>query len=188
MNLHWNYYLALDNDMARVSRFIEFCPANLNVFSLELAHLLFAASSEVDVIAKSLCDVLGIHLPSNNINEYRNALMPVIPDLSDEEITVPRFGLSFKPWEDWSRGVNPSWWRSYNNVKHERNNYFHEATLENALNSLAGLLIITLYYFKESRNIAEPGITFKDVTLNLGLNQTLLCCDEDYFCAVLVDG
>ncbi len=83
MNLHWNYYIALDSDMARVSRFIEFCPANLNVYSLELAHLLFAASSEVDVIAKSLCDVLTISLPRNNIDEYRNALMGELPDLSN---------------------------------------------------------------------------------------------------------
>lgn len=53
--LHWNYFLALEQDMDVVARYIEFTHANLNVYSIELAHLLFAASSEVDVIAKLLC-------------------------------------------------------------------------------------------------------------------------------------
>jgi hypothetical protein len=114
--------------------------------------------------------------------------MPLIHDLCNEVITVPRYGLTFQPWADWANRVNPKWWKSYNDVKHERNKHFKDATLENALNSLAGLLIITLYYFKELEKIIEPNITFKDVTLNLGLNHTLLYCNEDYVAAVLVDG
>jgi hypothetical protein len=53
--LHWNSFLALERDMEVVSRYIEFANANLGVFSIELAHLLFAAASEVDVVAKLLC-------------------------------------------------------------------------------------------------------------------------------------
>ena len=52
--LHWNYFLALDRDLEVVSRYVEFTKPNFNVYSIELAHLLFAAASEVDVIAKLL--------------------------------------------------------------------------------------------------------------------------------------
>jgi hypothetical protein len=52
--LHWNYFIALEEDMQALSRYIEFCDDNLDVYSIELAHLLFAAASEVDVLAKSV--------------------------------------------------------------------------------------------------------------------------------------
>ena len=50
VKLHWNYFLALENDLAKTSRYIEFHEDNLQVFSIELAYLLFAAAPEVDVI------------------------------------------------------------------------------------------------------------------------------------------
>jgi hypothetical protein len=53
--LHWNYFIALERDLEVISRYVEFCPQNFEVYSIEFAHLLFAAASEVDVIAKLLC-------------------------------------------------------------------------------------------------------------------------------------
>ena len=47
--VHWNYYIALEQDLSKVSRFIEFSEDNFETYSIELAHLLLAASSEVDV-------------------------------------------------------------------------------------------------------------------------------------------
>ena len=31
---HWNYFLALEQDLEATSRYIEFCDANLKVFSI----------------------------------------------------------------------------------------------------------------------------------------------------------
>lgn len=151
--IHWNYFLALERDLEAVSRYIEFCEPNFSVFSIELAHLLFAASSEVDVVAKLLCQLVAPNLPHGNIYQYRAALLPAIHDLPDTEVFVPRYGLSFRPWLNWTEGRNPNWWQSYNNVKHERDAYFHEATLKNALNAVGALLIITAHYY--SRMLSE---------------------------------
>ena len=41
--LHWNYFVALEHDLEAASRYVEFCERNFDVFSIELAHLLFAA-------------------------------------------------------------------------------------------------------------------------------------------------
>lgn len=151
---HWNYFLALERDLEALSRYIEFCDQNFSVFSIELAHLLFAASSEVDVVAKLLCQLVAPNSPRGNIDHYKAALLPKIPDLPTTEVFVPRYGLSFRPWSNWTEGQNPNWWRSYNNVKHERDAYFHEATLKNALNALGALLIMTCHYY--SRALADP--------------------------------
>jgi hypothetical protein len=72
--LHWNYLLALDRDMEAVSRYIEFTTANENVYSIELAHLLFAAASEVDVVAKLVCEQVDPTARRANIDDYRSIL------------------------------------------------------------------------------------------------------------------
>ena len=155
--IHWNYFIAIERDLEAVSRYIEFCEQNFPVFSIELAHLLFAASSEEDVVAKLLCQLVAPNSRCGNIDQYKAVLLPAIPDLPIIEVCVPRYGLSFRPWSNWSEEQNPNWWRSYNNVKHERDAYFHEATLKNALNAIGALLIVTAHYY--SRTLASPSDT-----------------------------
>ncbi len=180
--LHWNYFLALENDMEVVSRYVEFSPDNFQTYSIELAHLLFAASSEVDVIAKSLCELLNPTARRRNINEYRSIIMAGIPNLSSERVLVQRYGLTLIPWDNWQGRTNPLWWRSYNNVKHERNQYFPEATLKNALNALAGLLVVTFYYYKHSlASKTDQMINNKDVTRELEPQSKLLRLSDEFY-------
>jgi hypothetical protein len=145
--LHWNYYLALERDIDAVSRYVEFCEPNFSVFSIELAHLLFAAASEVDVVAKLLCELIDPTAKRSNINEYRAVLLPAIPGLPTTEVNISRYGLRFLPWKNWTEDKNPDWWRSYNDVKHERNIHFNQATLKNALNALGALHILTFHLY-----------------------------------------
>ena len=53
--IHWSYFLALEEDIQRLSRFVEFNSNNFATFSLEMSHILLASSSEVDVVLKMLC-------------------------------------------------------------------------------------------------------------------------------------
>jgi len=173
-NVHWNYFIALEDDLASVSRYIEFCTANMNVFSIELAHLLFAAASEVDVLAKRICDIVEPSKKRRNIDDYRSVLVNSsnIPIRFDKlfaiQLTMPRYGLAFTPWENWAQDKNPDWWRNYNNVKHARDEYFHQATLHNAINSVGALMIMNLYYH---RFIWSPDLkrnsSPSDITQNL---------------------
>ena len=168
--LHWNYFLALEKDLEAVSRYIEFCPDNLNTYSIELAHLLLSAASEVDTLAKCVCSIIEPNKRPDNINEYRKIIKsaeetepdramrvkrgeprPVVPEsrkhrLSSFSVFIPRHGLVFAPWKNWAADKNPDWWTLYNKVKHERNLHFNKATLHNAINALAGLLAMNYMY------------------------------------------
>ena len=157
---HWNYFLALERDLEGVSRYIEFCKDNLNTYSIELAHLLLSSASEIDTIAKSVCSILDPKAKPKNIDQYRKIIrtaeenqpgLPVHPKsavfyddlkhrMSDLKVLLPRYNMVLMPWKSWAEDKNPDWWQSYNKVKHERNNHFNEATLRNALYSVAGLL------------------------------------------------
>jgi hypothetical protein len=145
-NFHWNYFLALESDLAKVSRYVEFCESNFDTFSVELAHLLLAAASEVDVLAKCVCEKLAPERNHTNIHEYQVTLVQKIPGICETQIRVPRYGLEFKPLDNWATPQNPpDWWSSYNKVKHVRNRHFNQATLKNALSALGALLILNYH-------------------------------------------
>lgn len=187
--IHWNYFIALEKDLETVSRYVEFSKQNLDVYSIELAHLLFAAASEVEVIAKLLCRRFNPTARCKSINDYRPILLAELPDLPTTEILINRYGLSFKPWDNWSNSSNnnPLWWHSYNEVKHQRDTHFNKATLKNVLNALGALLVITYYYY--SYELAPAGVerlSPKDTMRELKPESTLLTLPKDYYYVNLI--
>ena len=187
--LHWNYFLALEKDLETLSRYVEFSENNFNVYSIELAHLLFAAASEVDVMAKCICEILSPTAPRDNINDYRSIILDSahLPSIPAMQVFIPRYGMKLTPWENWAVGNNPDWWRSYNNVKHERNQHFDEATLKNALNALGGLLILNFHFYRfvlagSVENLLQP----KDTTRGLKPDSTLLRLPDHYYDSYLM--
>lgn len=72
--LHWNYFLALESDVERLARFVEFTSNNFGTYSIEMAHLFLAAASEVDVVAKQLCSIMDAATNVANIEQYRRVL------------------------------------------------------------------------------------------------------------------
>jgi len=185
--VHWNYFLALERDLELSSRYVEFSPANMAAYSIEFAHVLLAASSEVDVLAKLLCERLAPTAPRGNIDQYRAVLAGELPGLVTEAVFAPRYSLEIVPWDTWANSVNPPWWRSYNNVKHERDSCFSEATLENALTSMAALLTLVVQYY--SLTLAPPGeqrLDIKLTTASLQPQSSLLrLANESYVHAIM---
>ncbi len=186
-HLHWNYFVALERDLEVVSRYVEFTPDNFATYSIEFAHLLFAAASEVDVVAKLLCHKIQPTATPENINEYRTILSTTIPSIATEKVFISRYGLTLMPWDEWTETNNPIWWRSYNKVKHERDAHFKEATLKNALSALGGLLIFVFHYY--SYSLAPAGtvrLLPKDTTQALQPSSILLRLDETYYYGHLI--
>lgn len=158
---HLGYFLCIEDDLLELSRWIEFCTANNNVYSLELARLLMTVAAESDVVAKALCKRIKPNSRASGINSYQSELVVAYPMLPQATVEMPRFGLSFTPWENWSVQCNsPDWWRGYNHVKHDRAQRFTEASLKNVLNATAALLllIVMLYSADHTYLIPSPKI------------------------------
>lgn len=161
--LHWNYFLALESDVERLARFVEFTTDNFGAYSIEMAHLFLAAASEVDVVAKQLCSAIGEEYKASNIEQYRSVLRDRFPDLERSSVFLPRYGLELKPWDNWRKDETPDWWRAHNSVKHQRGEHFSQANLKNVLNAMAGLFLLILFYYRESsgrEKIDQPPILF----------------------------
>ena len=160
---HWNYFLSIEEDIADVSRWVEFDKANFSCFSIQLARLLMVASAECDVIAKRLCDDIDKEAKAQSINRYREVIVERHPNLPESKVEIPRFGLELTPWLNWKKeNYPPLWWSANNKVKHHRNTHFNQATLENALNSSAGLfMLLAIYYGRRERSVTPAPTLFE---------------------------
>jgi hypothetical protein len=141
----WEYFLAMEADLERCSRFVEFSTKNYSTYSIEFARLLLSAGSEIDVLAKVVCDLIAPGNTADRIDHYRGYVTGDNPKFAGVEVIIPRFQLSFHPWQEWASGRNPPWWRAYNGVKHERNVNFEQANLENVLSAFAGYYQMLLF-------------------------------------------
>jgi len=154
---HWNYFLCIEKDIERLSRYIEFSEANEKVYSIELARLLMTASAEADVIVKALCRAINPNSSATSINAYQIELLAAFPMLPSAEVSLPRYGLTFHPWTNWKDDKNPpAWWTGNNKVKHHRSEKFTEANLKNVLNSVAALLALLLLFYDSKQHTIYP--------------------------------
>lgn len=133
---HWNYFLTLEHDLGECSSYVEFSEKNKFSYSIKFAQLLFASSSEVDVIAKEICKLINPNKDTDGINNYHPIILGRYPKFKKEIVYIERYGLSFKPWISWGVNKSPLWWQSYNKVKHQRSEYFIQANLFNVLRRL----------------------------------------------------
>jgi hypothetical protein len=162
---HWDYYLTVMDDLREAARFVEFTSSNFGTHSLEFVRIILAVGSEVDVVAKVLCEQIKPKETARNIDDYRRIITEKHPSLTSVEITAPKYGVTFTPWCGWEGGQNPKWWTSYNNVKHHRNTYYADASLENVLLGAAGLCALLGYLYAEffaSNYIQRPLLFFDD--------------------------
>jgi hypothetical protein len=153
---HWNYLLAIERDLAEVSRYVEFDLRNFKCFSIELAKILLSTGAETDVVCKQICRVIDPNSAADDIHKYRDQIKLAYPKIPQFTVTLPRFGLTLHPWDEWnkSNGI-PFWWTGYNKVKHNRDSHYDRANLQNVLNAVAGLLAVVLYLYREQAELAE---------------------------------
>ena len=157
MEPYWQYFLTIEEELVKFSRYIEFHEDNYKTYSIELARIQLSVGSEIDVVAKLLCQNLGCQV-ARNICDYKTTLLATYGNLPDFVVEIPRYGLKFTPWKDWRQDNSPNWWKSYNNVKHKRSSHYQEANLENVLQAMAGLIAINLYYLKNKGSTSSSGI------------------------------
>ena len=143
---HWQFFESVDDELHSLSRTIEFERENFSTFSVYLSRLYLSVASEIDVIAKLLCARIAPTEEPKRISEYRPLITGKFPNFANLRIEMPSHELDFQPWLSWSLGTNPLWWKTYNDVKHERSKYYRDANLGNVLESTAGLLVLLVYF------------------------------------------
>lgn len=145
---HWEYFLSIEADLTRCTRYVEFAPDNFKTYSVEFARIIVASAAEFDGVAKELCKIIDPIKTPQRINEYNPIIAGKYAKFIDYKIHIPRFKIEVQPWKNWTATVSPDWWsKSYNKIKHDRDQNFRDANLENAINATAGLLAGIVYLY-----------------------------------------
>ncbi|MBI5674880.1 MAG: hypothetical protein HZC48_03475 [Nitrospirae bacterium] len=144
---YWEFFLSLEDDLERCTKYVEFCPDNYSTYLNEFAKIIMSASAEFENVAKDLCQLITPGSNPRSIKEIHPILYGAYPKFGTVEVGIPRYKLLFKPWEDWTSSNRPHWWsKGYNKIKHARTLFFKNANLHYALLSMAGLFTCILYY------------------------------------------
>lgn len=162
----WNYFRVLESDMLAIERFVEFDlgdnslydehtvsdVGNSNCFSNEFVKQYLAICSEVDVILKAICREINSQSTAGNMPEYTTEILQqtMWSELPRQIVEVKSSGIVLNPFFNWSfcPYCAPKWFKMYNYVKHNRQNYYKHANLKNTLNALAGLYLLEIYFVK----------------------------------------
>lgn len=159
VQLHWDYFLLLEKDLAMIAETLEISEKNHNAYGPRITQLILACGSELDVALKSFVDVLA---PSDQLEKVKkwnmNAYRRFISDCAREQFRTARVkflrsNVVTAPWREissLSENETFSWWRTYNKVKHERVAYYEDANLGVSLNLISALMIVDCYLAEAS--------------------------------------
>jgi len=139
---HWNYFLALEEDLESLSRYIELREDNFATYSIETAKILMAASQEVDVLFKAICR--HHEAKADRIEDYHDLMKKRHPAIFDAEVELIHHGLVSAPYKGWTKTSSPKWWLANNKVKHARDTNFDSASLKNVIDAVSALLLANI--------------------------------------------
>lgn len=167
-------FLELERRLQTFVSVVTFKSDHLKVHSPFLAGLLLDAGSLSESIFKSAMDNPRYNGVPNiaAIRAKRYATTTAYYNISDSRTVfrsdqlyhkrawyLPRSDRSL-PWAAWmkSTAVHPKWWKSYNNVKHDRFGHMKQAKLGTVMHALGGtfLALIQTLDFREA--LVERGI------------------------------
>lgn len=135
----------LKRDLQHIFEFIEPCTDNYSTYSQRTFELLLRACTEIETNCKQILRV-NSH-PVNNSNILRFADLDGPMKLSEYIVCCPAIDFpDFSPFRSFvhtdRNQRSPSWYRAYNEAKHDRANSFSSAHLKNVIESIGAVYVI----------------------------------------------
>lgn len=165
-----SYYI-IQNDIKKVFEYIEPCQSNFKTHSHRLYEIFLRTCTEVENNLKILCTEKK--LSCKNMPDYYK--LESITNISKYKLKIEltKTPLELKPFLAWKKSYTLEWYKSYNNIKHDREGHFKEANLENTLNALAGLVALLhiqfgseIYSLYSGTSMCMVDGTNKETTIN----------------------
>ncbi|MDO4801114.1 MAG: hypothetical protein Q4A15_03010 [Prevotellaceae bacterium] len=179
-------------DLYEVFNYVEPDNANFPVYSQRLYELLLRTSTEFEANCKGILDANGYARPGGgNLNIQDYFKIEAATKLSGYVVTFVRWpNNQYKPFASWNaRAFAPlPWYQGYNNVKHNRYVNFQDASLENVMNAIAGLLcILHAQIGEEMDNACFEGIATQQNSQDKVVNSTFTICAPAFSDAEMYD-
>ncbi len=154
---YWRYYRMLEDKFRETIDYVEISSTNFSTYSNEFAMLLQSIGSELDNVFKVYCGFNSTE--RKNITDYANFILNEYPAIVKDEIRIADTDVIVVPFQGWTAiaaAQSLSWWQAFNDIKHNRYGYFHEANQGNVLNTLAALYILEMKMFTKATKENDP--------------------------------
>ncbi|WP_462351947.1 hypothetical protein [Capnocytophaga leadbetteri] len=159
MNIFWNIYKNIEQELIEISNIIHIDDNQLSVYSPKITELLIRTVVEVEAISKELYFKNGGDKENDNQLFFDTDCINFLEKkwlLSKKKVIVSAPNFYFNNEDNRvltplrkanNRGSSSSkWLRAYQAVKHNRNNSLPKGNLENLIEALAGLYVLNVYY------------------------------------------
>jgi len=144
--------------MADVFRYVEPSTTNEKAYGHQIRQLLILACTEVEAQCKAVLRVNGY--PKRKRRKSDREPTDEAWNISDFAKLEPLMRLSewsldlaahewfvFNPFDEWRYGSQLSWYSAYNQVKHDREMKFQQATLENLIEAMGAVFVLIMAQF-----------------------------------------
>ncbi len=143
-------YLIIQKDLEDIFEYIEPSQESLSSYSYRIYELLMRTCIEIEANFKAILSenifspqLNSFNKPILNMNIYKK--INITHRLSSYEVILPIWNGTrrvIKPFESWKSGISPGWYSAYNASKHDRQDEFKKANMENMIDAIAGLLVL----------------------------------------------
>lgn len=166
MNLFWNIYKNLENELIDLSNSIFFCDKQESVYSLRISDLLIRVSVEIEAISKELYKLAGGNMtPVDEDGKSRELyfdgdciqFLDIKWKITKKIVNVvsPNFffekneNIVLRPLKDCNKPSKGRWKKAYQAVKHDRVGSIAHGNIANLIRAMAALYVLNVYYRNE---------------------------------------
>lgn len=152
-----NQFFAIEEILLESFLYVMPIERNSSTCSVKFATVIRESCNLIEILFRSIYSKFFIIPDNSRLNIYNFLSLDNFLDFSNIELKSPTLecyhenvnGIyPFQSINNWTRDKVlkpdniPSWWKSYNNIKHDVESIRTDATLENAIYSLSALFII----------------------------------------------
>ncbi len=155
--LHWNYFCSLAIRLEETKNYVHhgivdndgFKLIHADVCSDAFKQIIILAASEFENVARIICKSFG--KTTRSIEGISRLILGEFPRIVETEVITlfwqgkPLYGWRIVEDDKKKKVHGIEWWNAYNSLKHNKENSYKQATLNNAVFSLAALYILDLY-------------------------------------------
>jgi hypothetical protein len=144
----YDRYNALSDQYRSSRRYVSLHTENRCAFSDEFASIMLNAGA---VFGSAMLELLKVadRLPEDDpkIGHYSKFLLDEIPDLQSYSVRVRSYFHQRRllPFQDMTETTSPKWWSAHNKLKHDNQPNYRLGNLENCLNSLAAVVLLSCF-------------------------------------------
>ncbi len=152
----------LEQDLDELFNYVEPADINRSTYSHHMQQLLMRTCVEIEANLTAIMRE-NQYAKKGNLTMIDYKKVNYSHRLSSYEVRLPVWSGSCAtrtPYSAWANQGELSWYRAYNKSKHDRHENFHEATFDNLIDAMCGLIVIlSAQFHTENYSTAEKRLT-----------------------------